>query len=373
MMKTTGLRKIFKSELYAAYSYLNRICEKLGSQTLWAPQRQLLKSEIRQLYADLNNQLHHHFFDHNPIQLNPVDFCQWKEYVARINEGRDFLLASIELNSFQLPELELLGKIINRVYQSCCVLHELLDNKESTANILPRVCLLKVNYQDCEYSSREYLEMYLRDNPAPGELLFFLPYKELLRSDDVSEQNNFSNVKSLFAAKKEKHRDLIGQGMLLISDKKYLEALEVFNQAKECEATAEVLTLIGWCYSFLKDMEKAKYFCFQAIHADATYGPPYNDLGTYMLDEGNLNEALKWFSKAKSAPNYDNREYPYINAGRTYLMLKDLTSALGEFRRAQEMVPWQDNIKDTIARLQELIDRPKAVQEAFTPEKNFDS
>jgi tetratricopeptide (TPR) repeat protein len=367
MMKTTGLRKIFKSELHSAFSYLNRICDKLSGQTLWAPQRQLLKSEIRQLFIDLSNSIHQHYFSQNPMQLNAADFCHWKDHVGRLNEQRDFLLAALELNSTQLPELEFLGEIINRIYQSCQQLHQLLDSKEACSSLLPRVSLIKVNYLSEEFNHQTFHQMFVRENPACGELLFTFPYREILKSEEISQYDGHSlnNVKSLFEAKKDKYKELIGQGMVFISDKKYVEALESFNLARDAAVTAEVLTLLGWTYSFLKDMEKAKYYCFQAIHTDPAYGPPYNDLGTYLLDEGNFNEALKWFSKAKAAPNYDNREYPYINAGRTYLMLKDLTAALNEFKRAQEMVPWQENIRDTVARVQELIDKPKAVQEAF--------
>ena len=36
--------------------------------------------------------------------------------------------------------------------------------------------------------------------------------------------------------------------------------------------TSEVLTLIGWVYSLLDNLERGKKFCLKAIEADPDYG-----------------------------------------------------------------------------------------------------
>ena len=92
-----------------------------------------------------------------------------------------------------------------------------------------------------------------------------------------------------------------------------------------------------------------------AVEIDPDYGPSYNDMGTYCLQEGDLKEALRWFQLAKKAPLYQNREYPYINSGRVYLMKKQYRSALKEFHLAKDLAPFSKNLVDTINKIEDLL------------------
>ena len=172
-------------------------------------------------------------------------------------------------------------------------------------------------------------------------------------------QNPQSEISSLQAKREERHRQFIQKGHEFIFQKKPQEALEAFQKASELKETAEVLTLIGWAYSQMNQLEKAKGLCLQAIKLDPDYGPPYNDLGTYLLNEGQAKEALKWFELAKKASLYQNKEYPYINAGRAYLALKDVMMALEQFEVALEIAPYHEELKSTVAKLKTGLEKQR--------------
>jgi Tfp pilus assembly protein PilF len=50
--------------------------------------------------------------------------------------------------------------------------------------------------------------------------------------------------------------------------------------------------------------------CHRAIEIDPSFGNPYNDIGAYLIAKGELDEAVPWLEKAKTAPRYDPRHYP---------------------------------------------------------------
>jgi len=132
-----------------------------------------------------------------------------------------------------------------------------------------------------------------------------------------------------------------------------------------------VLTLIGWVYSILGNSEQAKNSCLRAIQVNPEYGPAYNDLGSYLLAEGEINESFKWFDLAKKAPIYHNREYPYINAGRAYMIKKDYKMALVEFNTALTLAPFHQELQQTIDRLKNSLKKGIAHKVEQVPTKNI--
>ena len=68
------------------------------------------------------------------------------------------------------------------------------------------------------------------------------------------------------------------------------------------EENGEVLTLIGWCYSLMGKLKEAKSYCIKSIEIDPEYGAAYNDIGTYLLQEGDVAESIRWFELAKRPP-----------------------------------------------------------------------
>lgn len=137
--------------------------------------------------------------------------------------------------------------------------------------------------------------------------------------------------------------------------KRYPLALEHFQLALNYVETAEIATLLGWTYGLLGKDEKAKNYCLKAITLDPDYGPPYNDMGSLLLHEGKLTEALKWFELAKRSAKYQNREYPFINAGRGHMMLKNYPQALEEFSSALAIAPHNQELHQTVERLKKSL------------------
>jgi len=112
------------------------------------------------------------------------------------------------------------------------------------------------------------------------------------------------------------------------------EAVALFTRSLEVHPTAEAYTFRGWAYSFAGRLEEAIEECRKAIATDPTFGNPYNDIGCYLMEKGELGEAVSWFERAKTAPRYEPRHYPYLNLGRLRAARGEIAEALMEFEGA---------------------------------------
>jgi len=170
--------------------------------------------------------------------------------------------------------------------------------------------------------------------------------------------------------REEKYDHFIHRGHFYIAQKKYEEAKNCFYKARNYRDTAEVLTLIAWTYSLLDDKAQAKSYCLKAIQHDPQYGPAYNDFGNYILSEGQAEESLRWFELAKRAHNYQNREYPYINAGRAYVLMRNYEQALTEFSLALTIAPHHQELHETVTKLKMNLEKShEPVEEKSTLRK----
>ncbi len=188
--------------------------------------------------------------------------------------------------------------------------------------------------------------------------------KPLLYQLDIEEvmgttNNRDNSLLGLESKRVEKYEKYLGQGHKKAFQKKFDEALEAFEKAMSYKETAEIVTLIGWAENILGNKERAKSLCIQAIGLDPDYGPPYNDLGSILLAEGQVEEAIKWFELAKKAAKYQNKEYPYINAGRAFMMLNKYENALVEFETAIDLCPHNIELIDTVDKIKESIAKSK--------------
>ena len=82
-------------------------------------------------------------------------------------------------------------------------------------------------------------------------------------------------------------------------------AIAVYKRSIEVHPTAEAHTYLGWTYSF----------------------------------QGKLDEAIPWLEKAKRAPRYEPRQFPYMNLGRIHLRQGRWWNALREFEGAVRAAP----------------------------------
>ncbi|TDJ04728.1 MAG: hypothetical protein E2O68_07740 [Deltaproteobacteria bacterium] len=168
--------------------------------------------------------------------------------------------------------------------------------------------------------------------------------------DDIGNSGHCL-ILSLEEKRKKKYAEFIHLGNEAIIYKQVMKAKDFFSKAINLKETPEALTLLAWVQSLLGNTDDAKALCHKAIEIDPSYGPPYNDLGIFLMEEGSFEKSLKWFEKAKRSINYQNREYPYINSGRVYMKVKKYDQALKELQMALTLVPTHQALHKTVERL----------------------
>src|ERR1019366_9833613 len=117
------------------------------------------------------------------------------------------------------------------------------------------------------------------------------------------------------------------------------EAAELYRHSIQTFPTAEAYTFLGWTYSFTGDYDAAIAECQHAIEVDPDFGNPYNDIGAYLIEKGQLDEAISWLEKATGAMRYDNPAYPYFNLGRIWEHKHQFGRALASYKMAVEIDP----------------------------------
>jgi len=117
------------------------------------------------------------------------------------------------------------------------------------------------------------------------------------------------------------------------------DAVRLYQESIQIHPTAEAHTFLGWAYSFLNRYDDAITECKNAIAVDPNFGNPYNDIGSYLIKLGRLDEAIPWLERALTAKRYEPRHYPHMNLGRLYLAKGDQLQAAREFGKALEVEP----------------------------------
>jgi len=145
--------------------------------------------------------------------------------------------------------------------------------------------------------------------------------------DDVSEARRFE-ANQLF------HEAYEAQ---LAQD--YERAIELYKRSIETYPTAEAHTFLGWVYSFQKRYDEAIDECLEAIRVDETLGNPYNDIGSYLLAQGDPYGSVRWFKRALLAPRYESYAFPHFNLGRVYETRRLFLEAAKHYGLALEQKP----------------------------------
>jgi len=117
------------------------------------------------------------------------------------------------------------------------------------------------------------------------------------------------------------------------------EAIACYTRSIELGPTAEAHTFLGWTYSFKRQYDRAIAECRKAIEVDPAFGNPYNDIGAYLIEKGDLEEAITWLEQAITSKRYESYHYPYYNLGRVFLAKDMLNKARECFEKALEICP----------------------------------
>jgi len=134
----------------------------------------------------------------------------------------------------------------------------------------------------------------------------------------------------------------------------FAEAAELYKKSIEAYPTAEAYTFLGWAYNLMGRVDEAIAECHKAIAVDPTFGNPYNDIGAYLLQKGDVDEAIPWLKRALLAPRYESYCYPHMNLGRAYEAKRQWDVAKEEFRKAVEERPDYTPARQGLARMRAM-------------------
>lgn len=133
------------------------------------------------------------------------------------------------------------------------------------------------------------------------------------------------------------------------------EAIENYETSIELNPTPEAYTFLGWAHSFLGDYDKAIDECKMAIDLDPDFGNPYNDIGAYLIQKGETDEAIPYLELAMRAKRYATPHFPHYNLGRILERRGDWFEALDEYQEALGLDASYTLAKDAYYRLLALM------------------
>ena len=129
------------------------------------------------------------------------------------------------------------------------------------------------------------------------------------------------------------------------------EAAELYRQSIETYPTAEAYTFLGWTYRFQGKIEDAIAECKKAIQLDPEFGNPYNDIGAYLIEKGEYDEAIPWLERALQSRRYDSYHYPHYNLGRAYMAKEMFGKARYHLEQALKLSPDYTLAKEALEKI----------------------
>lgn len=136
-----------------------------------------------------------------------------------------------------------------------------------------------------------------------------------------------------------KARRLFFSAYLLQLEGELEAAVKQYQSSIDAYPTAEAYTFIGWVYSLTGRYDDATQEAKRAIALDPEYGNPYNDIGSYLMEQGKLDEAIPWLVKATRAKRYTSPHYPWLNLGHIWVLKGDWGEALSGYEEVLKIVP----------------------------------
>lgn len=132
-------------------------------------------------------------------------------------------------------------------------------------------------------------------------------------------------------------------------------AIDFYRRSIDAFPTAEAHTFLGWTYSFQGKLDEAIDECKKAIEIDPDFGNPYNDIGAYLIEKSQYEEAIPWLQRAAAAKHYDNHHYAHYNLARAYIALEQFNRAKEEFESALRVCPEYEMAREALTVLNRRI------------------
>jgi Tfp pilus assembly protein PilF len=88
---------------------------------------------------------------------------------------------------------------------------------------------------------------------------------------------------------------------------------------------------------------------------DPTFGNPYNDIGAYLIERGEHEQAIPWLEQAITSIRYEAYHYPWYNLGRVYVAQEVYNKARECFAKSLEIEPGYTLAEEAIQKLRMLL------------------
>ncbi|MSP19341.1 MAG: hypothetical protein EXR74_07195 [Bdellovibrionales bacterium] len=150
-------------------------------------------------------------------------------------------------------------------------------------------------------------------------------------------------------------QDLIQEGLSLAHSGHTEKAKEIFKSSMNVHPTADAMTYWAWMEHQLNHTNEAIELCKQAISLDPDFGNPFNDIGSYLISQGNLDQAIPWLKKAIKSKRYDSRHFPHVNLAFIFIEKKMFMKAARELELALEHQPGNIELIRKISELRKEI------------------
>ena len=138
-------------------------------------------------------------------------------------------------------------------------------------------------------------------------------------------------------------------------NKEFDKAVELYKKSIEAYPLAEAYTFLGWTYSWMGRLDDAIAECHKAIEVDPTFGNPYNDIGAYLLQKGEPDQAIPWLERALHAPRYASYHFAHMNLGRAHETKHDWLRAKSEYEKALSIEREYRPAAQALARIRGLL------------------
>ncbi len=132
-------------------------------------------------------------------------------------------------------------------------------------------------------------------------------------------------------------------------------AVSLYKRSIEVYPTAEAYTFLGWTYRFQGKLDDAIEECKKAIAVDPSFGNPYNDIGSYLIEQGKPGDAIPWLERAIASERYEAYHYPWFNLGRVYAGMDMYKKARECFEKSLEIEPRYELASQALAKLRRLV------------------
>lgn len=326
--KINSLRTLFLTELKNACSYLNRVLQTHERMSMTYSQQQFEKESISLLNKELKL-----IFQEKVLSTKVSEKTQHLSYAAYRDTIHHIKKAGQGLIPLFLNEsnFHLFTDLINFIYHYAREVHQNLDEVTALEVTLPQTSLIE---------SKEV---------ESGKIPLF--YLSTLKIEQLISEGQMAQLQCISTKKRENLEKILHSIYILIEEEDHAKALVAVEKGMKIEKSAELHHLKGFIYFQLGELELAKRHTLEAIKCDDDFGPAYNDLGFYLLQEGLNSEAMRWFELAKQCSDFEAKESAYIQSGRLHLLNNNYPKAMEDFNYALKLVPKNEELLKIVSRL----------------------